>query len=60
MNTTSQLLTDALKDSWMDMPQSDQAHAATEMISAVEKSAFQLADTIDTPRVVIKVDVNVG
>lgn len=42
------------------MPQSDQAHAATEMISAVEKSAFQLADTIDTPRVVIKVDVNVG
>ncbi len=60
VNTTSQLLKDELKDSWLDMPQSDQAVAATEMISAVEKSAFQLADSIDTPRVVIKMDVNVG
>jgi hypothetical protein len=60
VNTTSQLLTDELKDSWQDLPESDQVVAATEMISAVEKSAFQFAHTIDSPQIVTKVDINIG
>lgn len=60
MNATGQLLTEALKDAWLDMPVPDQAIAATHMISAVERSAFQLADTIGTARIVVKMNANVG
>ena len=46
--------------SWKDLPQSQQAKAATRVIKSVEDSAFQLAKLAQAPTVQITVDVNIS
>ena len=60
LNTSSNLLADERQDSWTDLPQATQAKTATRMISSVEESAYQLADTYEQPAVVVNVTLNIG
>ena len=60
LNASSNLLADERQDSWTDLPQATQAKTATRMISSVEQSAYQLADTYNEPAVVVNVTLNIG
>ena len=53
-------MADERQDSWTDMPQATQAKTATRMISSVEESAYQIADTYQEPTVVVNVTLNIG
>ena len=46
--------------SWRDLPQEEQAKVATSLVDTVEFSAFKLAENIEEPEVVTKVDINIG
>ena len=62
MKSSSNLLSDKHRESWKDLPQGTQAESAANIMEAVEKSANQVAQVIDTPlqAPVVKIEVHVS
>ena len=60
LNTSSNILSEDKHNSWTDLPQATQAQTATRVISSVEESAYQLADTYDRPTVIVNITLNIG
>ena len=54
------MLDSSKKETWQDLPQSNQAEAATRVLNCVETSAFQVADMYDKPERHVTVDINIG
>ena len=60
VNTSSDLLSDLYHDAWTDLPQSEQAEAATNVLDAVEDSAFCVAEKYNEPKTVTTITINIG
>ena len=60
VKSTSNMLEEEKTESWKDLPQAQQAEAATRVIKSVEDSAFQVAKLAEAPTVKLTVDVNIG
>ena len=60
VKTGSNMLSKDKVKSWRDLPQEEQAKVATSLVDTVEFSAFKLAENIEEPEVVTKVDINIG
>lgn len=60
MKTGSNLLAADKTEAWKDLPQATQAKAATRLVSTVENSAYQMADTMKAGATEITVNVNIG
>ena len=59
MKMGSNLLAAEKRDAWKDLPQATQAEVATRLVSTVENSAFQLADTMEEGTVDVNINVNI-
>jgi len=60
LRTSSFLLNDNQTESWMDLPQATQSATATRLLSTVEDSAYQVAQTCREPKTIVNVTLNIG
>ena len=60
LRTSSFLLNDNQTESWMDLPQATQSATATRLLSTVEDSAYQVAQTCHEPKTIVNVTLNIG
>lgn len=62
MKASSNMLAKEKEDSWKDLPQATQSQTASQLITSLEKSAFDVADSMDEPlsAPIVHVEVNIG
>ena len=60
LTTSSNLLDKKHSESWMDLPQAEQADTAYKLADAVETSSFQVIRNIQQPTIIINITVNIS